>query len=266
MITSARKLFLAILVSAFPFRAAAEGFPDAIHDYLRQCVEAEPVNPGIVVGIVDEHGSSIVSCGKLDNGSDQEVNGDTVFEIGSVTKTFTGLLLQVMIQRGEMKLDDPVGKYLPDTVRMPTHNGKEITLIHLATHTSGLPREPDNLDPKRAEYPCNGYSVEKLYAFLSGYQMTRDPGNEFEYSSAGIAVLAQAIALKAGASYESLVVDRICRPLKMEATQITLTPCLRARLAVGHSPAGFVVPSYDFGVLAPAGALSSTAKDMLKYI
>jgi CubicO group peptidase (beta-lactamase class C family) len=89
---------------------------------------------GIVVGIVDEHGSSVVSCGKLDNDNDKEVNGDTLFEIGSVTKTFTGLLLQDMIERGEMKLDDPVAKYLPKLVKMPTRNGKEITLLQLATH------------------------------------------------------------------------------------------------------------------------------------
>ena len=261
-----RSLCLAFLVLAFPSHAAAEDISEAIRAYLHYCVEAQWVNAGVVVGLVDEHGSLIVACGKLDNGSNQEIKGETVFEIGSVTKTFTGLLLQDMVQRGEMVLDEPVATYLPAAVKVPSRNGKPITLRHLATHTSGLPPEPDNLDPKRAEYPCDGYTVEKLYAFLSDYQLTRDPGTKFEYSSVGIALLAQAIALRAGTSYESLVVDRICQPLGMVSTRVTLTPKLRARLAVGHSPAGFVVPTFDSGPLAPACGLRSTASDMIKYV
>ena len=95
----------------------------------------------MVIGIVDEHGSQVFAAGKLDNGTDQEVNGDTLFEIGSATKTFTVLLLPDMVERGQMKLDDPVAKYLPASVKMPTHGGKEITLLDLATHTSALPRD-----------------------------------------------------------------------------------------------------------------------------
>jgi CubicO group peptidase (beta-lactamase class C family) len=100
-----------------------------------------------VVGIVDEHGSSVVSYGKMDNGTDQEVNGDTLFDIASITKPFTGLLLQDMIERGEMKLDDPVQKYLPQSVRMPTRNGKEITLRHLGDAHLGAATHRGNLNP-----------------------------------------------------------------------------------------------------------------------
>ena len=151
----------------------------------------------MVVGIVDEHGSRIISCGKLDNGTDQEVNGETLFEIGSITKTFTGLLLQDMIQRGEMKLDDPVAKYLPKSVKMPTRRGKEITLLHLVTHTSGLPAMPNNLGLTRADNPFAHYTVEKLYAFLTACNLPRDPGAKFEYSSLGMGLLGHVIALKA---------------------------------------------------------------------
>ena len=266
MIAGARVICFTILLSALCVRAGAEDFTNAIHAYLQQCVEAEKIKCGIVVGLVDEHGSSVVSCGKLDNGTDQEVNGDTVFEIGSITKTFTTLLLQDMIERGEMKLKDPLAKYLPTSAKAPTRKGKQITLLHLATHTSGLPRDPDNVEPKRAEYPCDDYTLEKLYAFLSGYTLTRDPGAEFEYSSAGMRLLGQVIARKAGTDYESLLVDRICRPLQMDSTRITLTPELKARFAVGHSPLGYAVPSCDHGPQAPAGALRSTANDMLKYL
>jgi len=262
----ARVIGCTLLLTAFPLCAAAEDFAEAIHAYLKHCVEGKQSNAGIVVGIVGEHGSRIVSCGELDNGTHQEANGDTLFEIGSVTKTFTTLLLADMIQRGQMELDDPVAKYLPQSVKMPTRNGKEITLQHLATHTSGLPCEPDNVDSEREYNPWADYTADDLYAFLSGYKLTRDPGVQFEYSNPGIALLAQAIALKAGKSYESLVVERICRPLKMDSTRITLTPDLKTRLAGGHGATGYKLPSSEFGALAPDGELRSTANDMLKYL
>ena len=80
MKTAIRVICFTILLSAFPFRAAAEDFTNAIHAFLQHRVEVEKRDGGIVVGIVDEHGSSIVSYGKMDNGTDQEVNGDTLFE------------------------------------------------------------------------------------------------------------------------------------------------------------------------------------------
>src|SRR5271154_5550913 len=96
-------------------------------------------NAGMVIGLVDEHGSRVFSAGKLDNGTDEEVNGDTVFEIGSITKTFTDLLLLDMVGHGEVNLDDPVAKYLPKSVKVLARGGKEITLLNLAVQDSGLP-------------------------------------------------------------------------------------------------------------------------------
>ena len=264
MITIAQFIGFTILVSAFSFPAGAADLTNAVRVFLQQHVEG--INVGIVIGIVDERGSRVVSCGKLDNGTDEQVNGDTVFEIGSVGKTFTALLLQDMIERGEMKLDAPVAKYLPRSVRMPTRNGKEITLHHLATHCSGLPGIPDNLDPKRADNPYADYTVEKMYAFLSGHTLTREPGAQSEYSNLGMGLLGHAIALKAGTNYEALVVERICRPLKMDSTRIVLTPELKARFVTGHNQFGEAVPSWDVPTLAGAGALRSTANDLLKYV
>jgi len=270
-----RFVCFAMLLSVFSFcacskssteRVAAEDFTNVIHTYLQKCIEAEKINAGVVVGMVDQHGSRIVRYGKLDNGTDQEVNGDTVFEIGSDTKSFTALLLQDMVQRGQMKLDDPVEKYLPTSVKLPARNGKRITLRQLATHTSGLPVIPDNLDPKSADNPYADYTVAKLYAFLSGYKLTRDPAAKSEYSNLGMGLLGHVIALKAGTNYESLVVDRICRPLKMDSTRITLTPELKSRFAVGHGPSGETVPSWDIPVLSGAGAIRSTVNDLLKYV
>ncbi len=232
-----------LLLAAFSFRAAAEDFTNAIHAYLEYIVKAAGPNSCIVLGIVDEHGSRVVSCGKLDNGTDQEVDGNTLFGIGSITKTFTALLLQDMIQRGEMKLDDPVAKYLPMSVKMPTRNGKEITLLQLTIHTSGLPANPGNLDPKSG---FADYTTDQLYEFLSGYKLRHDPGTRFHYSNLGVSLLGHVITLKAGTNYESLVEDRIFRPLKMNSTQIATE---------GHS-----------SVLVAQGGLCSTANDLLKYV
>ena len=268
MITPIRVTCFTIWLSVFSLPAAAEGFTNAIHAYLQQCVEAGKANVGIVVGIVDEHGSSIVSCGKLDNGTDQEVNGDTLFDIRSMTCTFTGLLLQDMIERGEMKLDDPVAKYLPKSVKMPTRHGKEITLRHLVAETSGLESSGLllNLDRKRADDPWADFTVEKMYAFLSGYQLTSDPGAKHAHGGVGMGLLGNVIALKAGTNYESLVVDRICRPLEMDGTRITLTPELQSRLAAGHNQLGYAIPSLDWGTRMPIGGLRSTANDLLKFV
>ncbi len=239
---------------------------DDIRAFLHQRIEVEKREVGMVVGLVDEHDSSIVACGTMDGGTSQGVNGDTLFEIGSITKTFTALLLQDMIERGEMKLNRPVADYLPKSAIMPTRNGKEITLFHLVTQTSGLPRNSENLDPKRADNPLAEYTAEKLYACLSGCKLTRQPGARFEYSNLGLGLLGHVIALKAGTDYESLVTDRICRPLKMESTRIRMTPELKARLATGHNQFGYVVSSLDFQSQAGCGALRSTANDLLKYV
>jgi len=259
----------ALIFQSIPFSAAAEDFTNAIHAYLQQCVEAEKVNGGIAVGIVDEHGSRIVSCGKLDNGTDQEVNGDTVFAIRSMTVAFTGLLLQDMIERGQMKLDDPVAMYLPKSVKMPTCHGKEITLHHLVAETSGLLRPADGYldpNPKRADNPLADFTIEKMYACLSSYKLTQAPGAKHVHGGVQMGLLGHVIALKAGTNYESLVVDRICRPLKMDSTRFTLTPELKCRLATGHNKLGYAMPTVDWGAEMPLGGLNSTANDLLKFV
>ena len=193
------------------------------------------------------------------------MDGDSVFFIGSVSKTFTTLLLMTSVERGEMKLDDPVAKYLPKSVRMPAHGGKEITLLDLATHTSGLPFNPDNMLGPDGKKDYETYTVEKMYAFLSSYALKRDPGTEFEYSNVGMALLGHAVALRAGTNFESLVVERICRPLHMDSTCLTLTAEMKKRLAMGHEKSGQPSPPWNLQAYAPAGSVLSTANDLLKY-
>ncbi len=269
--TTIRFVCFTILLLATQFPAAAQtGFTDAEADAIQAFLRENfgNTNAGMVIGLVDERGSRVLAVGKLDNGTRQEVDGDTVFEIGSVTKTFTTLLLQDMVERDEVKLDDPVAKYLPESVKVPARDGKQITLLNLATHTAGLPRDPSNLTPGHGlpENAFADYTVEKLYAFLSSFTLDREPGSKFEYSNVGMALLGHILALKTGTNYEALVVERICRPLKMNSTRITLTPELRARLARGHDRLGKPAPNWEFQVYDGAGGLRSTANDLLKYV
>lgn len=240
--------------------AEGDGIRAFLHDNFRQ------TNACMVIGLADQSGNRVFHAGKLDNGTDHDVNGDTVFFIGSVSKTFTTLLLQDAVERGEMKLDDPVAKYLSTSVKMPTHGGKEITLLDLATHTAGFPGNPENMTGATVKEQYETYTVEQMYAFLSGYTLRREPGTEFEYSNVGMALLGNIIALRTGTDFESLVVNRICRPLHMDSTCITLTPELRARLAMGHDDSGKPSLPWKLQVYSPAGDIHSTAKDLLKYV
>jgi CubicO group peptidase (beta-lactamase class C family) len=261
---------LIILLLLLPLsKASAQGAePDDayIRAILQERVEKSKRNIGIVVGLVSSKGSRIISYGKPALNSNAALDGDTVFEIGSITKVFTSLLLADMVLRGEVSLSDPVAKYLPRAVKVPTRNGREITLLDLATHTSGLPRLPNNLKPKDPNNPYVDYTVEQMYEFLSGYILTRDIGEKYEYSNFGAGLLGHILALRAGTDYETLVIKRICKPLGMESTRAKLSTQLQARLATGHDQGGQPVMNWDLPTLAGAGALRSTTSDMLKFL
>lgn len=239
---------------------------EEIRKILVERIDAQHQSLGIVVGVITPEGRRVVSYGHLAQGDPRPLNGDTVFEIGSATKVFTSLLLADMVQHGQVALDDPVSKYLPKTVKMPERNGRPITLVDLATHTSGLPRLPGNMTPKDPGNPYADYTVDQLYQFLASYELKRDVGSQYEYSNLGGGLLGNALASRAGTDYESLVVSRICDPLGMKSTRITLTPEMKARLAIGHDAGMGPVENWDLPTLAGAGALRSTANDLLNFL
>ena len=221
---------------------------------------------GIVVGVIDAHGRRIVAYGARGKGDPRPLDGRTIFEIGSMTKVFTSLLLADMVQRGEVKLDDPISRFLPPGTKTPERGGKQITLIDLATHTSGLPRIPANFAPRDPKNPYADYTVRQLYDFLSGYALPRDIGGQYEYSNLGGGLLGHVLALRAGADYGTLVERRITGPLGMRSTGIALTPDETGRLAVGHDTALAPTSNWDLPTLAGAGALRSDADDILTFL
>ena len=190
---------------------------------------------GIVAGVIDQKGRQVIASGKVSLEGPQQPDGDTVYEIGSVTKVFTSLILADMIEKGEVKADDPVAKFLPATVKVPSRNGRQITLLDLSMQVSGLPRLPDNLKPADPANPYVDYDAAKLYDFLSRYTLTRDPGEKYEYSNLAVGLLGHALALKAGISYEELLRRRIFDPLGMRSTSMTLSEAQKNRLAPGYS-------------------------------
>lgn len=221
---------------------------------------------GIVLGIVDGTGPRILAHGTFTRDDLRPVNSETIFEIGSVTKIFTTLALAVMTERGEVALDDPVNKYLPAGIRLPQQLDREITLFDLATHTSGLPRLPPNLVPTNRANPYADYSDDRLYECLRNLQLNGDIGSRFVYSNFGGGLLGHILALRSGASYEALIQSRICQPLGMRSTGISVSEELKARFAPGHNTFLENVPNWDVSALAGAGALRSTADDLLKLL
>jgi serine-type D-Ala-D-Ala carboxypeptidase/endopeptidase len=237
-----------------------------IRHILAKRVGAQHQTVGIVVGVIGPEGQRVICYGQLAKNDPRPLNGDTIFEIGSVTKVFTSLLLAEMVQQGQVALDDPVAQYLPPSVKMPERNGGAIRLVDLATHTSGLPRLPLNMRMEDRTNPYADYTSEQLYHFLSKYKLTRDIGSRYEYSNLGGGLLGHVLACRAGKDYEALVTEEICAPLNMTSTAITLTSEMKARLAVGHNAALTPVQTWDIPTLAGAGALRSSVNDILSFL
>lgn len=263
-----RLMCLVLYAAASAAQTAAVTAPsDAeIRRILIDRIDVQKQSVGIVIGVIEPHGHRVISYGNLENGDKRRLDGDSIFEIGSITKVFTALLAAEMAQDGELKLDDPIAKYLPASVKIPERNGRQITIVDLATHTSGLPRMPANFRPKDPENPYEDYSLDALYSFLSSYELHRDIGIKFEYSNLGFGLLGIGLAQRVGMDYEKLVVTRICDPLGMNSTRITLSESMRQRLAVGHSADLVKASVWDIPTLAGAGALRSSANDLLAFL
>lgn len=218
---------------------------------------------GIVVGVLGPDGQRIIAGG---TGAGAKFDRSTLFEIGSISKVFTALILADMINRGEVSLDDPAAKYLPAGHKMPERNGRQITLRDLATHRSGLPRMADDMRPIHdPDGPFADYDEKRLLAFLDRCPLTREPGSQWEYSNLGVGLLGYLLARAAGTDYETLLHERITRPLRMNDTMITLPPPDAARLAPAFDAYMRPVKPWHFAILAGAGGIRSSAADMLTF-
>jgi serine-type D-Ala-D-Ala carboxypeptidase/endopeptidase len=256
------KLGICLAAAGFAARAMAE--PDPLREALAERIDAGRQGTGAVVGRLMPDGRRLFTVYGRVSADGPPPSADTVFEIGSITKVFTALILADMVERHEVAFDDPVSRLLPG-VKLPARGGREITLADLTTHTSGLPRLPANLDASSLENPYAAYHAADLYAFLSGHTLARDPGRAWEYSNLGAGLLGHALSTKAGTTYEDLVRRRVLEPLGMTDTAITLSPAQRTRMATAFDEDRRPVSWWDLDALAGAGALRSTASDMLTF-
>ena len=190
---------------------------------------------------------------------------DSIYEIGSITKTFTGLILSQMVAQGKVKFEDPVRELLPTgTVQKPA--GAEITLLDLATQHSGLPRMPDNFTPADESNPYADYHAANMYAFLAKHGVAQSEKPAFLYSNYGFGLLGQALSVRTGETYPQLLKDEVLDPLGMHDTTIVLSPQQQARFLPGHTEDHRPAHAWDLDAFAGAGAIRSTASDMLIYL
>jgi D-alanyl-D-alanine-carboxypeptidase/D-alanyl-D-alanine-endopeptidase len=232
--------------------------PDEVKPLLVQLVDVEKRAPGIVVGMIAEDPQErwVVGYGRLSATDDRVPDGDTVYEIGSITKVFTGILLAQAVLNGEVKLDDPISVVLPEGVTAPEYEGRSITLLDLATHTSGLKRDVFGLQ-----------DFEQMCAVLSGYVLAHEPGSSYGYSNFGMGLLGNLLVRSAGvADYEALLLERICRPLGLDSTRVLLTAEMESRLAPPHTRSLAPARPLNYPAYAGAGMIRSTANDLLTFV
>lgn len=220
----------------------------------------------MTIGVIKGDQQHIAGFGETKVGNGKTPNADTVFEIGSISKVFTGILLADMVKRGEVKLDDPVSKHLPKTFEIPTYEGKEITLWHLSSHSSALPRMPLNFSPKDPRNPYADYTLEHMAAFLKTVKLQRALGKKYDYSNLAVGLLGNALAHRAGKPYEQLLRERVLMPIDLKESTITLSEDQTKRLAQGYNVAHHEASNWDLPTFAGAGALRSTTRDMLKFL
>ncbi len=218
---------------------------------------APSTHAGVTIGVISHGQRTVFSYGTA--------KPDSVFEIGSISKTFTGLILAQMVEQKSVRLDEPVRELLPPgTAAKPS--GTEITLVDLSDQHSGLPRMPDNFAPADPANPYADYDAKRLYAYISAHGVALPPNAPFGYSNLGVGLLGAALANRANLSYGDLLHLQITGPLNMTDTAIALTSSMRARFIVGHDSAHNPAHAWDLDALAGAGGIRSTAADMLTYL
>jgi D-alanyl-D-alanine-carboxypeptidase/D-alanyl-D-alanine-endopeptidase len=216
---------------------------------------------GMTIGIVSPKGRRVISHGVVERGSAAPVDSRTPFELASISKLFTGLLVADMIRRGEVTIADPVDSLLPAGMTAPTWKGRALTLLALATHTAGLPAMPPDA-PTLTDPALAGYSVDRLVRAFCDYTLTRPPGR-WEYSNWDTSLLGHLLARRIGMDFEAVIEQRVTRPLGLTSTAVEPTRSMRK--PVSHSADLTVTPRLRMGAFAPAGGFMSTADDMLTF-
>ncbi len=249
------------------FLVAGSAFAQDVEALLKERVDAGET-PGIVVALHEKGMTTYYTYGYADVASKRLVDSKTLFEIGSITKTFTCISLAQQAEENKLKLSDPAQKALPADVKMPTRGDRQITFEDLASARSGLPRLPSNLAPADNENPYIDYTADKLWAFLNGYTLTRDIASQYEYSNLGMGLLGVLVSRMDNKTYREVVTHRILKPLRMHETFLNTPGRKDKNSATGYAD-GNPVKAWtwtDASTMQGAGGLLSNAEDMMKYV
>ncbi|MDO9092192.1 MAG: serine hydrolase [Rubrivivax sp.] len=254
----------ALRARANPGPAAASEVPAATPLIAALQARLQHQGVGLVAAVVDGKQVVFAAAGRRHLASETAPHADTLFEIGSITKTFTALLLADSVQRRELALDDPVEDALGGA-RLRDSTGAPITWADLATHRSGLPRLPTNMKPAAAADPYADYSLDALRSFVADWRPEVPRDSRWVYSNLGYGLLGQALALRSGLSYARMLRERVLQPLQLDS-MVLATPGLRVEgLASGHDAQRRAVPHWHFDAMAPAGALLGSARALARY-
>lgn len=220
---------------------------------------------GLSIGILEKGKTIFYGYGERERGRHQLPDENSIFGIGSITKTLTATLLACAVLDGKVTLDDPVNKYLPDSIPPLEFQGVPVTLRTMANHSSGIPRTPPNLRMKDTMNPFKDYDDNALFSFYKNFKMGRKPGDKYDYSNLAAATLGVVLARIYKRPYDSLVVDRICTPLGMNGTSQFIKAADSLRIAKGYGLNYTPQNPWDYRALAGSGAFYSTAADLLIF-
>lgn len=221
---------------------------------------------GLSIGIIKDGKTYTYGYGTTQKEKGQIPDANTIFEVGSITKTFTSAILAYYVRKGKISLTDPITKYLPDSVALNPELQK-ISIVNLSNHTSGLPRLPDNFFNKSTDYlnPYKNYTRQLLFASLKTCKLTTVPGAVYAYSNTGPGLLALILEKISGKNYETLIKEIITDPVKMKRTFQQLIPELNKDFVKVYGLRGLETKTWEFDALAGCGALKSTVNDLLIY-
>ena len=240
-------------------------FENKIDALVKPYLENEKFNC-VSIGIAHNGKTWTLHYGHVSKNEKTQPNADTIYEIGSISKVFTSLLLADAVVQGKARLAQPIGDFLQDVKESNPKLANSITLQHLSQHMSGLPRMPSNFAPADAENPFADYDRALLIEYLKNAKPSRKPEEKSEYSNLAAGLLGDLLAAESGLSYEALLTDRILKPLGMNDTSMTLTDDQRSRMAPPQNSALLPDHTWDFGALAGAGGIRSSVNDMLQFI
>lgn len=265
MTSSTRKLVCIIILLVYGLSLQAQPDFKAVQENIADRL-AEGNFLGVSIAYIYPDGRTrFILRGSLSPKRSKTITKNTIFEIGSISKTFTALMMIKMAEEGAFSLDTPIEKLLPDSINVPSFQGKKITLLHLGTHTAGLPSLPSNFSPADPLNPYADYTVAQMYDFLNGFGLSEAPGSSHAYSNLELGLLGHILELQSGMTYEQLLEQYIAQQLNMDDTGITVPDSKKERFADPFNY-GAPVKHWDIPTLAGAGAIRSTTEDMATYM